>query len=319
MTGLGEFLERAGHRRIVINTDIDGFLCGMLLQRHYGCEVVGFCNSRESIWLAPQAGSLLDQVYVDIFVGDPRVFCIDQHIVAYNRAHLERIVGWGTKMNPNLDLARRTFCGDLGPQADYYHKYPFGTVHYLMALMAREGIEPGLDLASEPRPVTGTGGHSGPIAPWWVILRADDAMNSSLGPYADNARRWWQVLGQMGSGALGRMVRLMYRCGPLQGAAIKAQLSQFFLGGLCCDGADGAFDGVADAGGRLQSRVIRYCKVIGDLVGMGLDLPGRLAEHRGRAQVGPCTRECLNGAFTYAFVRSPRRPDKCLSLTMGFK
>ena len=29
------------NKNIIINTDIDGFLCGMILQKYYGCKVVG--------------------------------------------------------------------------------------------------------------------------------------------------------------------------------------------------------------------------------------------------------------------------------------
>lgn len=46
---LKELFER--NKNIVINTDIDGFLCGMILQKYYGCKVVGFSNSRETIWI----------------------------------------------------------------------------------------------------------------------------------------------------------------------------------------------------------------------------------------------------------------------------
>lgn len=34
----------ANNKNIVINTDIDGFLCGMVLQKYFDCNVVGFSN-----------------------------------------------------------------------------------------------------------------------------------------------------------------------------------------------------------------------------------------------------------------------------------
>ena len=46
---LSEFFNRAGTKKIVINSDIDGFLSGMILQKYYDCEIVGFSNSKESI------------------------------------------------------------------------------------------------------------------------------------------------------------------------------------------------------------------------------------------------------------------------------
>ena len=116
---LSEFFRNAGTKQIVINSDIDGFLSGMILQEYYGCEIVGFSNSKESIWLKPGI-DIRSPIYIDIFVRDPKVYCIDQHIVAYDRPHLERISAYGTKLNPNLDLNKRTFLGDLGNDADYY-------------------------------------------------------------------------------------------------------------------------------------------------------------------------------------------------------
>ena len=38
---LSEFFRNAGTKQIVINSDIDGFLSGMILQEYYGCEIVG--------------------------------------------------------------------------------------------------------------------------------------------------------------------------------------------------------------------------------------------------------------------------------------
>ena len=43
----------SNNKNIIINTDIDGFLSGMILQKYYGCKIVGFSNSRETIWVTP--------------------------------------------------------------------------------------------------------------------------------------------------------------------------------------------------------------------------------------------------------------------------
>ena len=42
------------NKNIVINSDIDGFLCGMVLQKYYGCRIVGFSDSRDKVWLIPE-------------------------------------------------------------------------------------------------------------------------------------------------------------------------------------------------------------------------------------------------------------------------
>lgn len=61
---LKEIFEK--NKDIVINTDIDGFLCGMILQKYYGCRVVGFSNSRETIWLISEIEDINAPIYIDI-------------------------------------------------------------------------------------------------------------------------------------------------------------------------------------------------------------------------------------------------------------
>ena len=39
----------AKNNNIIINTDIDGFLCGAILQKYFIGKIVGFSNSRETI------------------------------------------------------------------------------------------------------------------------------------------------------------------------------------------------------------------------------------------------------------------------------
>lgn len=56
----------AENKNIVINTDIDGFLCGMILQKYYGCKVVGFSNSRETIWIKDGIDDMNKPIYIDI-------------------------------------------------------------------------------------------------------------------------------------------------------------------------------------------------------------------------------------------------------------
>ena len=58
---LKELFEK--NKNIVINTDIDGFLCGMILQKYYGCRVVGFSDSRDKVWLTPEVNDI-DSSYI---------------------------------------------------------------------------------------------------------------------------------------------------------------------------------------------------------------------------------------------------------------
>ena len=63
---LKELFEKK--RDIVINSDIDGFLCGMILQKYFGCRVVGFSNSRDTVWLVPEVPDIDAPVYIDLYV-----------------------------------------------------------------------------------------------------------------------------------------------------------------------------------------------------------------------------------------------------------
>ena len=90
------------NKNIIINTDIDGFLSGMILQKYYGCKVVGFSNSWDCVWIDPEyekstANALVDAIYIDLFVVAPSVVCIEQHIIGYDEAHNRRIAALQTK------------------------------------------------------------------------------------------------------------------------------------------------------------------------------------------------------------------------------
>ena len=183
------------NKNIVINADIDGFLSGMILQKYYNCKVVGFTDSKLCVWVSSDVSTIRDPIYIDLYVDDPEVVCIDNHIIAFNSSQTEelkrasRLFEYGrlkTKWNPNLDRNRNF-------TESYTSKYPFGTVHYLIALMAQDGINIKFSDLTEEIVIQDSIGLFG-ITPGMIILRADDALNSSLGKYKSNCRDWWDWL-----------------------------------------------------------------------------------------------------------------------------
>lgn len=314
---LSEFFAKAGTKNIVINSDIDGFLSGMILQKYYGCKVVGFSNSKESIWISPDVKSIKEPVYIDIFVNDPDVYCIDQHIVAYDKAHLEKILSCGTKMNPNLNESRRTYSGDLGEIADYYKKYPFGTVHYLIALMKEDGIEVEINNLTKVQTITDGNSNEYSVCPAQIILRADDALFSSLGPYEDNTKEWWGILREHHSLMIEQLINYKDKsCDKSKNYEYKDNLAKLFVEGLNCDGKDGAFNTITNPDGRtLQPRIIKYNEIINKVMGIEMELPKELVEHRGVAHLSSYSVTNLNNAVTYAFVSSPRKAGYAFSYT----
>lgn len=316
---LSDFFRRAGTKKIVINTDIDGFLSGMILQKYYDCEVVGFSNSKDCIWLTPDITSIHKPVYIDIFINTPKTYCIDQHIVAYDNAQLERILAYRTKMNPNLDVSKRTYSGDLGHKSDYFHKYPFGTVHYLIALMKRDCIDVKFNDLGKMWKVKGADSRRYDVCPAQIILRADNALFSSLGPYKENTDIWWDHLKQFNSKTIDDLIDYKNSCDKSRNDEYRRKIGDFFVNGLECDGEDGAFNRIAISNKKaLQPRVIAYNRIINKILGINMNLPTEVIEHRGIAQRSSYNSNKMDKAFTYAFVCSPNKPDSCFSYTTDF-
>lgn len=301
----------AENPNIVINTDIDGFLCGMILQKYYGCKIKGFSNSRETVWLTPDITDIDKPIYIDLYVARPNVTCIEQHIIAYDKKHHDTIISYGTKINPNLER-NRTFLGDM--DGDYYHKYPFGTVHYLIAKMSEEGINITLpDLFKEwsfssyindEKNISTCAGQ--------VLLRADDALYSTLSPYRANALDWWDWIDPHTKVNPIRQIRdYLSTCDIDKAIKYKKEIGDFFKA-LGCDGIDGAFKMITDSNGNILDKVLYYRDVICKIMGMQLELPSQYSIHTGKYAVQFCRpgydMNVLNASnlYSYAFIFGPR-------------
>lgn len=77
---LKELFDR--NKDIAINYDIDGFLCGMILQKYYNCKIVGFNDGRDKIWLIQEITDIDSPIYIYLYVTRPNVICIEQRIIA---------------------------------------------------------------------------------------------------------------------------------------------------------------------------------------------------------------------------------------------
>lgn len=312
------------NKNIVINTDIDGFLCGMVLQKYYDCKIVGFSNSRETVWLTPDVTDIDKPIYIDLYVARPDVICIEQHIIAYDRAHHEEIKAYGTKINPNLER-ERTFVGDM--QSDYYHKYPFGTIHYLIALMEREGIKvelPNLGQLWDVKPFDPKYGTVKSCA-GQIILRADDALYSTLSPYRENALDWWRWLDPENKfDSIQDFKHYINICEIEKARKYKDDVGVFFKA-LGCDGIDGAFKTVTDSNGVLFDKVKYYRDVVGKIVNMNLELPDKYDIHKGQYAVQFCRpgydMNVLHASnlYSYAFIFGPRPKYPNFSFTLDMK
>jgi hypothetical protein len=306
------------NKKIIINTDIDGVLSGLILTNYASCEVVGFSNSKNTVWIDDsKINSIYTAVYVDMFVADNNVKCIDQHIVAVNEQHHNILNTNANKINPNFENPRFHL-----PNHSYYNKYPFGTVHYIIAVLESEGIRVNLDFMN---PV-------GSLKFIDFLLRADDAMTTTLASnYMTNASSWWQWLLRKSCGAksIATMRAYLNTLNEREVFAKKQTTTSILTNPTTfgCTSPDGGYQSIIDIRGRLLPNVRTYFDFLAQSSGLecfNFDL--NLTPFVGRVnrtslstiQINDLIKEnSINGEriFSYAFVRSAIR-DKNFSYTI---
>ena len=295
------------NNKIIVNTDIDGIFSALILHHYLNCEIVGFCNSTETVWFdASKINSIYDGVYIDMFVPRKSVICIDQHIVAVDEEHCRAISALGTKFNPNLDNPRFHT-----PSASYYLKYPFATVHYIIANLEKNGIVLDLQLDNAVRQ------H---LYFKDLLLRADDTMQTTIIRYKENAEQWWNWLkGFSNDGET--IVKLCNYLYSLDSADViaKRKVTTNLLKTYNCDTDDGGFKAnICDATGFLHNKVKNYIRFLAEISGLNLfDLDMKLDTKIGsakRTQLNAQQKERLKTQnseklFSYAFVKSSAKSE----------
>ena len=128
------------NKKCIINADIDGIIAGILLQNFLNWEVVGYssCCGKpdDELWLYDDNENLNDCIFVDLPVSIKNFSVIDQHFISINEEEVERYQSEGNKINPNV-LRKRNFVNK-----DYTAKYPFGTAHFVLAVLENLGYIP---------------------------------------------------------------------------------------------------------------------------------------------------------------------------------
>ena len=130
------------NKKCIVNADLDGVLSGMLLQEFLDWEIVGYssCCGRpnDEVWIKSNINSFIDCIFVDLPVYLPEISVIDQHFVAFEKDSIDEYNKNGNKVNPNI-IRERVFKDENG-QNQYTGKYPFGTVHFVLAVLENLGI-----------------------------------------------------------------------------------------------------------------------------------------------------------------------------------
>ena len=302
---------------IVINTDIDGILCGVLLCNYCGCKVAGFSNSKDTVWLRNDIKSVYEPVYIDMFVPRKDVYCIDQHIVSVNDQHHDFFVASGTKINPQLDRHR------VFQKWDYTYKYPFGTVHYIIAMLEKEGLiidYPSLNKVVDKKFCIRLGD---------LLLRADDAMKTTLNSnYMKNARDWWDWLIGLSNKAeaVTRMADFLYNDTHAEKVeTIKTNTKSYLNTNFLSRTSDGGFNQITDSCGKLLPNIQHYIDEIGRLMEMPICYPLQYTSHKGKYNLLYWSQQweeefTHNGTidgkdvFSYAFIYSPSEDSRTLVL-----
>lgn len=130
------------NRKCIINADLDGLISGMILNRFLDWEIVGFssCCGRpdDELWLYDINEDITECVFVDLPVCINSCSAVDQHFVAFDMDSVEHYNNDRNKANPNIIKKRVLSDGFVGNQ--YTRKYPFGTVHFIIAVLEKMGI-----------------------------------------------------------------------------------------------------------------------------------------------------------------------------------
>lgn len=291
----------AQNPNIIINSDIDGILSGLLLVKYCQCNIVGFTNSKEYVWLADDHDDLYGSVYVDMFVTDPRAMCIDQHIVALNDEHMQAIRNNRLVFSPQSDDENnlRVFS-----KWGFKNKYPFGTFQYLVAKLESEGIHVELpDLYSLVPNSSITVGD--------LLNRPDDAMNTTIcSSYIANAKNWWNWLETMAPNGSIKQLRgyldyvksmadknvddMPFKKGKKKHTAEEyndqrgkvveeiKKLTEAYFKKYQCKSKDCDFKIIVDNNGILLSNVAQFADTIASILGMQkVTLPQHYITHKG--------------------------------------
>ena len=316
---------------IIINTDIDGILSGIILCKYCNCKIVGFTNSKDSVWLADDYDDLYKYVYIDMFVTNDETICIDQHVVAVNDSHMHSIIKLGNKFSPQSADSRnlRVFSSK-----GFKCKYPFGTVQYIIAQLESEGVKISL-------PDLNTSVPDSDIKIGDLLHRADDAMKTSLYAYKGNADFWWKWLDEKApKGSIMELKKYLDGIESLSDGIvnadgkkhkkkeyetkrknivedIKVKTKNYFKTQFQCKSSDGGFSNITDEHNDILLNIKKYIESIASLFGIeNLKIPTHYNVHKGKVcrtrWLDIFEKDFLNDyticghkVFSYAFIYGP--------------
>lgn len=235
---------------IIINSDLDGFLCGLLLHHYFQSHIIGFSNSADTIWvdqaIKDKEKALYNPVYVDMFVADNAIVSIDNHIIAANKQHWQLLRQNPNKLNPNLQI---DYPRCFSSPHSYKNKYCLATFHFLCGLIEKEvGEKIVFDLDKRIGKTNKLGD---------LILRADKTMVITLLDYTENARWWWKWLRDISpNGIISNFIQYLGKIPTDMVGKINQNVSTRLLNKpYYCDSNDGGYKHILDKEGFLLDKM----------------------------------------------------------------
>lgn len=241
-------------KKCIINADLDGMLSGIFLHNILGWEIIGFsmCNGKPSdeLWL-PKGLSIKEALSECVFVDLPVVVdiatVIDQHFNALDNNSVMTFSGDEKKLNPNVLRSMNYTSADRG----YTRKYPFGTVHFIIAALEKYGNAININIDK----------NMGGFTSFDVLLRADRVIGNAA-TYAPNCKDWANYLSLDNSGQVTSRIKDAVFSDHLDQYCSRERKVEEWLRNLGCARNDGdcsnllsanRFDKVAEIMAQLAS------------------------------------------------------------------
>lgn len=294
----------------IINTDLDGFLSGLLLHNFLGTEIVGFCDSGEYVW-KKEGVDWKDCTFIDMFVVPKDIPTLCNHMIAVDTEHAEDLFRNGSKMNPNVDVATRSF------KESYTTKFSLATVHYIIAKL-EQFDHPLIEKINLRNTAQGYRCID-------VLLRADDVLNNTVHTYRENSLFWWGKMQDIASirdrGLFTKS--LINYSNAIHRGDIRKDVERFnrLFGNFVknrfnCDTPDGGYRGLNFGGTHLKGHTKSFVLFLSELLGlMPFPMTDELVVYKGEAHRTNLTTDDLEDIrygefrdqklFSYAFVCRP--------------
>lgn len=118
------------NQNCIISPDSDGFLCGLLMSHYFNWKIKGFYDGK--ILLIENGLKAKDCIFLDMEIFRPTIKSAGQHMLLYNKNKIP--VNWGSFVNCIAANNLR----DYDFKDDFQLKYPLGTIHLLLAIVAQK-------------------------------------------------------------------------------------------------------------------------------------------------------------------------------------